>query len=210
MREIEAEFELTQRWHGYSSLAPTVHAALAKIPRENFLPANLQFAAYSNRPLAIGHGQTISQPYIVALMSQLLEIESGDRILEIGTGSGYQTAILAKLASWIYSIEVIEPLQLAAKERLQELQIMNVSLKIGDGYYGWPNQAPFDGIMVTAAAPEIPRALVEQLKPTGRMVIPVGEPHCEQQLIVVEKSTAGTTVEKPVLPVAFVPLIPAA
>jgi protein-L-isoaspartate(D-aspartate) O-methyltransferase len=176
------------------------------VPRERFVPSRLVGAAYENRPLPIGHGQTISQPYIVALMTELLQVDRDDVVLEVGTGSGYQAAVLAKLASRVKTIEIIRPLGESATKRLHQLGYRNVEVKLADGYYGWPEHAPFDGILVTAAGTSIPPPLVKQLKPGGRMVIPLGAPFQTQDLILVSKDAAGKVSTKSILPVAFVPL----
>jgi protein-L-isoaspartate(D-aspartate) O-methyltransferase len=162
--------------------------------------------AYANRPLPIGHGQTISQPYIVAVMTDLLGVDRDDVVLEVGTGSGYQTAILAQLGQHVYTMEIIQELADEARERLQRLGYTNISTRVGDGYYGWEEHAPFDAIMVTAAASHIPPPLLRQLKPGGHMVIPVGGPFLTQQLLLVSKDTDGQITTRQVLPVAFVPL----
>lgn len=180
--------------------------ALGRVPRHEFVPRNMRDAAYENRPLPIGHGQTISQPYIVAIMTNLLQVGKSDRVLEIGTGSGYQIAVLAALVKKAYSIEIIEPLGKQAKQRLERLGYENIELKIGDGYYGWPEEAPFDAIMVTAAASHIPPPLIKQLKPGGRMLIPVGSRFMVQELLLVQKSANGEVSTRQLLPVAFVPL----
>lgn len=178
--------------------------AIGEVPRHQFVPAEHRAAAYRNRPLPISHGQTISQPFIVALMSELLQVKPTDRILEVGTGSGYQTAVLSSLAAKVYSIEIIPELGQAARKTLERLNYSNVETKIGDGYLGWPEHAPFDGIIVTAAPDHIPSALVDQLKPKRRMVIPVGG--VAQDLMVVTKKADGTTINKSIVPVRFVPL----
>ena len=188
------------------SLDEYVINALGSVPRHEFVPRNMRDAAYENRPLPIGHGQTISQPYIVAIMTNLLQVGKSDRILEIGTGSGYQIAVLATLVKKAYSIEIIEPLARQAKQRLQRLGYENIELKIADGYYGWPEEAPFDAIMVTAAASHIPPPLIKQLKPGGRMLIPVGSRFMVQELLLVQKSASGEVSTRQLLPVAFVPL----
>jgi len=207
LHQIDGEMRSTARWTGRSELAPAVRDALAKVPREAFVRETDEARAYVNRPLAIGHGQTISQPFIVALMTDLLEPNAGDRVLEIGTGSGYQAAVLSELVERVYSIEVIPALARSAAARLERLGYRNVEVRAGDGNLGWPEHAPFDGIVVTAAAPKIPPALVEQLKPGARMVIPVGASRFEQTLVVIEKSPRGSVSEREVLPVAFVPLV---
>jgi protein-L-isoaspartate(D-aspartate) O-methyltransferase len=162
--------------------------------------------AYENRPLPIGEGQTISQPYIVALMTDLLDPKPTDRVLEVGTGSGYQAAVLAELVGKVYTIEIVEPLAKRARQILEQLGYSNVETRIGDGYNGWPEAAPFDSIIVTAAPAEIPRALIDQLRPGGRMVIPVGGSRDVQDLLLVEKRADGTAVTKRTLTVRFVPL----
>ena len=188
------------------ALDPRVMAALSKVPRHLFVPQSERGHAYENRPLPIGHGQTISQPYIVAIMSDLLKLEPGDRVLEIGTGSGYQAAVLAELVDQLYSMEILEPLAERARTLLDQLDYQRVHSRVGDGYYGWPEQAPFDAIMVTAAAGHIPPPLVAQLKPGGRMLIPVGSRFMAQQLIVVTKDADGSVRTRQILPVRFVPL----
>ncbi len=204
--DIEAEVEYTRGLTGRKALAPGVMAALGRVPREKFVPAAMQAAAYDNGPLSIGHGQTISQPYIVALMTDLLEPGADDRVLEIGTGSGYQTAILSCLAKAVYTVELIPELGEVAAERLAGLNYSNIHYRIGNGYEGWPEHAPYDAIMVTAAAPEIPPALIEQLKPGGRLVIPVGRQYMPQELMLVEKDAGDAIHSRGVLGVAFVPL----
>jgi protein-L-isoaspartate(D-aspartate) O-methyltransferase len=178
-------------------------AAVRKVPRHLFVPADSQRLAYEDHPLPIGHGQTISQPYIVAFMTEALGLLGGEKVLEVGTGSGYQAAVLAEIAAKVYSIEIVEPLAREAALRLARLGYRNVEVRAGDGYQGWPEAAPFDGIMVTAAAPRIPEALKQQLKDGGRLVIPVGDEY--QELIVVTRKGAGFE-ERSVLPVRFVPM----
>jgi len=170
------------------------------------VPEELAYLAYANGPVAIGYGQTISQPYIVALMTDLLKTNADDVVLEVGTGSGYQAAVLAQLVKQVYSVEIVAALAQEAKARLHRLGYANVAVRSGDGYGGWNEHAPFDGIVVTAAAPSIPSPLIEQLKPGGRLVIPLGAPHARQILTVVSKDEKGATVEQELLPVAFVPL----
>jgi protein-L-isoaspartate(D-aspartate) O-methyltransferase len=181
-------------------------AAMREVPRDVFVGEGMRAFAYDNGPLPIGHGQTISQPYIVALMTDLLDPDPDDVILEVGTGSGYQAAVLAQVVAQVYTVEIIEALSSVAMGRLAALGYRNVSARVGDGYFGWPEHAPYDGIVVTAAAPNIPPLLVEQLKPGARLVIPLGEPYFSQQLMLVEKAGDGVVSEKVVLPVAFVPL----
>jgi protein-L-isoaspartate(D-aspartate) O-methyltransferase len=206
IQEIEADVRLTSVHINKKELDPKVMDAMRKVPRHEFVPGQVRDKAYENRPLPIGHGQTISQPYIVALMTDLLEPKRQHKVLEVGTGSGYQAAILAELVAEVYTIEIIEPLGNEAKERLQQLNYKNVHVRIGDGYYGWEEHGPFDGIVVTAAASHIPPPLIHQLKPGGRMVIPVGTRFMVQQLVVVEKDAKGKLTTRQILPVRFVPL----
>jgi len=208
--EIRAEVRETWRYTGRAALSPRVLDAFAEVPRHAFLPDTLRAAAYINRPLPIGHEQTISQPYIVALMTDLLDPEPDHIILEIGTGSGYQAAVLAKLVKQVYSLEIVAALAEQASERLRGLGYGNVEVRQGDGHVGWPEHAPFDAIIVTAAAPEIPPALIEQLKPGGRLLIPVGDRYSGQDLLLIEKDQHGRVNRKSVLPVIFVPLTGAA
>jgi len=192
--------------YGGQALDPRVRDALLAVPRERFVPPDEQAQAYLNRPLAIGHGQTISQPFVVAMMTQHLAIGPEARVLEVGTGSGYQTAILAELAAEVVTLEIVAPLAERARALLQELGYRNVAFRTGDGAAGAPDLAPFDGIVVTAAAPAIPPALIGQLRPGGRMVIPLGGfPH-GQDLMLLEKDAGGDVRERLLFPVAFVPL----
>ncbi len=206
MQDIDMEVRLTRKDIGKDALDPRVLGAMKKVPRHEFIPRDLHSCAYDNGPVPIGFGQTISQPYIVALMSDLLETESTHRILEIGTGSGYQAAILSRLVQQVYSVEIIETLSNKAGERFSKLGYDNIHLRAGDGYFGWPEFAPYDGIIVTAAAPNIPQPLIEQLKPGARLVIPVGIPYSYQELRVVMKMADGGVKTKVVLGVSFVPL----
>lgn len=206
MRDIRQEVQLTKSWIGKEYLDARVLAAMEKVPRHEFVPQELDYLAYSNGPLAIGHGQTISQPYIVALMTDLLRPRAGDVMLEVGTGSGYQAAVLSLLVKQVYSIEIVTALAQDAVARLRRLGYGNVEVRSGDGYSGWQEHAPFDAIIVTAAAPAIPPPLLDQLKPGGRMLIPVGEPYDRQILTVIEKNERGEVTEQTILPVAFVPL----
>lgn len=183
-----------------------VLAAMRKVPRHEFVPDRWRDAAYSDGPLPIGYGQTISQPYIVALMTELSQIKPGAKTLEIGTGSGYQAAVLAEITTNVWTMEIIEPLAKSATDRLKRLGYEKVQVKFGDGYFGWKEHAPFDAIVVTAAADHVPPPLIEQLKPGGRMVIPVGGPFHHQWLVVVEKDEAGKIRTRNVASVAFVPL----
>ncbi len=180
--------------------------AMRAVPRHVFMPRGNRRYAYRDRPLPIGHGQTISQPYIVALMTELLEPEPDDVVLEIGTGSGYQAAVLSALVRRVYSIEIIEALQQQAKARLQGLGYDNVVTRLGDGYFGWSEQAPFDAIIVTAAASHVPPPLIEQLKPGGRMVIPVGGRFATQYLLLLQKEDDGAILTRQIAAVRFVPL----
>jgi protein-L-isoaspartate(D-aspartate) O-methyltransferase len=188
------------------AIDPRVLQAMATVPRHVLVPEALRSAAYENRPLPIGHGQTISQPYIVALMTDLLTLQPGERVLEIGTGSGYQAAVLAELGMQVYSIEIIEPLGELARTNLARLGYDDVEVRIGDGYYGWEEQAPFDAIIVTAAASHIPPPLIRQLRPGGHMIIPVGSRFLVQQLVLVDKDEDEEVTTRQVLPVRFVPL----
>jgi protein-L-isoaspartate(D-aspartate) O-methyltransferase len=199
----------TERWSGSEAvLDPRVLDSLRKTPRHRFVSAELVRYAYDDRPLPIGYGQTISQPYIVGKMTELLQPKGEHRILEIGTGSGYQAAVLSPLVAQVFTIEIVEPLGTAARQRLATLGYKNIEVRVGDGYFGWPEKAPFDGIIVTAAANHIPPPLVEQLKPGGRMVIPVGNPFQPQMLVLVTKGSNGPRdiQVRSLMPVAFVPL----
>jgi protein-L-isoaspartate(D-aspartate) O-methyltransferase len=191
---------------GKDGLDERVLAALFEVERHRFVSEYLLSEAYANHPLPIGHGQTISQPYIVALMTDLLAPGPDDVVLEVGTGSGYQAAVLAKLVRQVYSIEIIEPLVVAAEARLRNLGYRNVATRLGDGYFGWQDQAPFDAIIVTAAASHVPPPLIEQLKPGGRMVIPVGGRFTVQYLLLLEKTEVGEIRTRQITAVRFVPL----
>jgi protein-L-isoaspartate(D-aspartate) O-methyltransferase len=184
---------------------PETVRSMLTVPREEFVPKELRRHAYDNNALPIGYGQTISAPDIVALMTELLEVDANDRVLEIGTGSGYQAAILSLIVENVYTIEIIEPLGLSAAERVEKLGYRNIQFKIGDGYWGWEENAPFDAIIVTAAADHIPPPLLEQLRPGGRMCIPVGQPYFPQVLKLVRKDLNGNLTVRDVLPVVFVP-----
>lgn len=186
---IKKETKNTSSYLGRQALDKKVIDAVGRVKRHQFVPENYRVNAYDNRPLPIGHGQTISQPYIVAAMTELLDLKESDSVLEIGTGSGYQAAVLAHIVKKVYTLEIIESLGLKAKERLKELGYKNIEVQIGDGYYGLKNKAPFDAIIVTAAAGQIPPPLLKQLKPGGRMVIPVGSQFYVQQLVLVKKDT---------------------
>ena len=206
--EVEAMYADTAPETGLRAMSPAVRAAMGKVERHRLVPAGETSRAYRNHPLPIGSGQTISQPYIVALSTDLLNPKPTDVVLEVGTGSGYQAAVLAEVVSRVYSIELIESLGKSAATRLEELGYGNPEVRIGDGYKGWSEKAPFDGILVTAAAPRVPQALVDQLKTGGRMVIPVGGEGEMQYLKVLVKRADGGVDEKRVLPVRFVPLVP--
>lgn len=206
LKDIEMETRLTQYHTGKDTLDSRVMTAMQQVPRHKFLPTELCSHAYDNSPMPIGSRQTISQPYIVALMSDLLNTKPTDRILEIGTGSGYQAAVLSCLVEQVYSVEIIENLATTARNRLTKLGYHNINLRTGDGYFGWPEQAPFDGIIVTAAALYIPQPWIAQLKTGARMVIPIGIPYGNQELMVVEKRPNGKIKTHSILGVRFVPL----
>lgn len=206
LQDIAWETAQCRTWIGKDSLDPRVLEAIGQVPRHAFVPGNEADYAYDNGPLPIGYGQTISQPFIVALMSDMLRTKSHHVVLEVGCGSGYQSAVLSRLVKQVYSVEIVPELAQAAQERLTHLGYGNVTVRHGDGYLGWPEHAPFDSIIVTAAAPEIPPPLIEQLKPGGRLVIPVGQPYGRQELMLVEKNAAGEVSLHNMLPVAFVPL----
>lgn len=201
--EIQADAKRTALYTGRNQISAPVIDALRDTPREHFVPERTRSLAYANHPLPIGHGQTISQPFIVAIMTDVLEVESDHRVLEIGTGSGYQAAVLSHLAAEVYSIEIVPALGTEARERLSGLGYANVDVRIGDGWYGWPEHAPFDAVIVTAVADEIPPALVEQLTDDGRLVMPVGDTDGFQELIVYDKRGGDYTT---LFPVRFVPL----
>jgi len=203
---IQQTVEMTESYTGKASLDKRVVEAMRAVPRHKFVPPDNRSNAYENTPLPIGHRQTISQPYIVALMTDLAAVTSESVVLEVGTGSGYQAAVLSELVSHVYSIEIIEALGLEARLLLQELGYDNVTVKIGDGYHGWPEHAPFDAILVTAAAEHIPEQLIQQLKPGGRLVIPVGKQYQSQSLRVLTKGPDGEIEQRDILPVVFVPL----
>lgn len=206
VRIIEQDVRETSLYLNKQALDPLVMSAMGKVPRHQFVPHNRRHNAYENRPLPIGYGQTISQPYIVAIMTDLLKPKQHHRVLEVGTGSGYQAAILSELVGSVYSIEIIEALGKQAASRLNNMGYKNVHVRIGDGYYGWEQHAPFDAIVVTAAASHIPPPLIAQLKPGGRMMIPVGSRFLVQELLLVEKGNDGKLNTRQILPVAFVPL----
>ena len=191
---------------GRPTLSEAVMTVMGRVPRHRFVPSSQERLAYQNRPLPVGEGQTISQPFVVALMTDLLDPKPKDIVLEVGTGSGYQAAILAELVAKVHTIEILEPLGKRAMQLLEQLGYRNVAVRIGDGYNGWPEAAPFDSIIVTAAPAQVPPPLIDQLKPGGRMVIPAGESTDWQHLLLVEKQQDGTITMKRTLPVRFVPL----
>lgn len=203
--DIETEVRLTRRMIGKDALDERVIDAMKDVPRHMFVPEESRRYAYANGPVPIGMGQTISQPYIVALMTDLLNPQPGDTILEIGTGSGYQAAILSRLVKQVYSVEIIETLARKARDRIDELGYRNVNIRNDDGYMGWAEHAPYDGIVVTAAVPHIPQALIDQLKEGANLVIPVGLPYSYQELLVVKKKPHGEIDTRSVLGVSFVP-----
>jgi protein-L-isoaspartate(D-aspartate) O-methyltransferase len=208
LADVDATYAETRAETGLAAMSPRVRAALGKVERHRLVPPAQVGAAYRNHPLPIGRGQTISQPYIVALSTDLLDPQPDHVVLEIGTGSGYQAAVLAEVVSRVYSVELLPELGRTAAARLAEMGYANVEVRIGDGYAGWPERAPFDGIVVTAAAPRVPPALLEQLKPGGKMVIPVGEDGAIQHLLLLTRRVDGSVTERKVLPVRFVPLVP--
>lgn len=207
INEIKSEAAFTATYTGREKFSPQVMKALEKVKRENFVPAAYREYAYDNTPLPIGHGQTISQPYIVALMTDLLDLTPESIVLEIGTGSGYQAAILSALANHVYSIERVNELAELAAKQLKKSGCNNIELRCDNGYSGWKEHAPYDAIIVTAAVSHIPPALIEQLKPGGRMVVPVGLPYMHQELILLTKNEDGSTQTKNILDVSFVPLV---
>jgi protein-L-isoaspartate(D-aspartate) O-methyltransferase len=207
LADIEMEISITRHLIGRDTFNARVMQAMRAVPRAEFVPEHMKHFAFDNGPLPIGHNQTISQPYIVALMTDLLEPDPDDVILEIGTGSGYQAAVLSRLVKKVYSLEIIPELSQAAQTTLKRLRYDNVETRVGNGYQGWPEHAPYDGIIVTAAAAHVPPALIAQLKPGGRLVIPVGMPYFHQELLLVEKDAEGKTSTQNILGVAFVPMV---
>ncbi len=203
---IEASVLRTADYIDKEALDPRVMEAMGTVPRHEFVPEVVKSSAYEDRPLPIGQGQTISQPYIVALMTDLMHPGPEQKVLEIGTGSGYQAAVLAELIDKVYTIEIIEELGEQAADRFRRLGYDNITSRVGDGYYGWEEHAPFDAILVTAASSHIPPPLIKQLKPGGRMVIPVGGHFMVQQLVLIEKTEQGKIITHQILPVRFVPL----
>jgi len=207
LRDIESEVTYTRQFIGKDKLSDKVINAIRSIPRHEFVPENQQKQAYLNGPLCIGYGQTISQPYIVALMTDLLDVNENSVVLDIGTGSGYQTAILARLVKKVFTMEVIPELLESARKKFLALGYTNIDTRLGDGHRGWPEHSPYDGIIVSAAATEIPDALVEQLKPGANLVIPVGPHYGPQELFVLRKNNQGEITSRRILSVAFVPLV---
>lgn len=204
--EIAGDVRMTARYLGRDRLDTRVLEAIETVPRHEFVPGEQRRFAYDNRPLPIGYGQTISQPYIVAIMTDLIEPGTTDVILEVGTGSGYQAAVLAELVETVCTIEIIPELAQRARRDLTRLGYRNIRAREGDGYYGWPECGPFDGIVVTAGASHVPPPLIEQLKPGGKLIIPVGSRFLTQQLLLVEKDEEGKVSTRQILPVRFVPL----
>jgi protein-L-isoaspartate(D-aspartate) O-methyltransferase len=200
--EIEAEAILTASYTGRVTFSPAVMDVLGRVARHEFVPVELQPYAYLNRPLPIGFDKTVSQPYIVALMTDMLELKQEDVVLEIGAGAGYQAAVVAELAKRVYTVEIIEELATTAQRRLKRLHYSNIEVRVANGYYGWPEHAPYDKIIVTAACDLIPPPLIAQLKPGGRMVIPTGIPE-KQVLTLFEKSAGGQLSTRDLLPVRF-------
>ena len=209
MEAIVTEVHATAYATGKANLSPVVTLAVQRVPRHEFVPENMRNLAYANEPLPIGHGQTISQPYIVAIMTELLSLKDTDTVLEIGTGCGYQAAVLACLAAQVYTLEVVEELAAEASARLSRLGYTNVDVRVADGHKGLPAHAPYDAIIVTAAPEAVPMVLIGQLKPGGRMVIPVGSYRYAQSLLLLEKDSAGDIHKRDVQPVAFVPMVTA-
>ena len=206
LREIQAEALATATHTGIAAFSPRTMKALAAVPRPEFVPADERVSAYLDVPLPIGHGQTISQPYIVALMTDLLELDPAAKVLEVGAGSGYQAAVLAQLAQTVHTVEIVPALAAACRERLARLGFANVAVHAGDGAAGLAAEAPFDAILVAAAARHVPPALVAQLKPGGRLAIPLGAEGGAQELVLLRKDARGEVSARPVLPVRFVPL----
>ncbi|MEW8393161.1 MAG: protein-L-isoaspartate(D-aspartate) O-methyltransferase [Candidatus Thiodiazotropha sp.] len=206
VRLIEQDVRETSSYLDKGQLDSGIMKVLAEVPRHQFVPADIRGRAYENRPLPIGYGQTISQPYIVAIMTDLIAPKQGHKALEIGTGSGYQAAVLSRLVERVYTMEIVEPLGNQATERLKRLGYDNIEVAVADGYYGWKEHAPFDIIIVTAAASHIPPPLIEQLKPGGKMIIPVGSRFMTQQLLLVDKDAENEITVRQILPVRFVPL----
>ena len=206
LRQIEQRMRDTAASTGRAALSPAVRRALGRVERHRFVPAEFAAQAYGDHPLPIGHGQTISQPFIVALMTELLQPQPTDVVLEVGTGSGYQAAVLAECVQRVHTIEIVAPLAERARALLSALGYRNDEVRTGDGYQGWPQAAPFDAIVVTAAPDHVPQPLIDQLKPGGRLVVPVGPQSAGQDLLLITKGADGRTVSQRTLPVRFVPL----
>jgi protein-L-isoaspartate(D-aspartate) O-methyltransferase len=206
LHDIEAEANYACRMTGRSTLDDHVLDAMSRVPRQRFVRKNFRSHAYDNSPLPIGKGQTISQPFIVALMTDLVAPKRDDKVLEVGTGSGYQTAVLAEMVDQLYTIEIIPKLAERSQRLLEKQGYNNINNRVGNGYFGWPEEAPFDAIMVTAAAEEIPQPLIDQLAPGGRLLLPVGKRHYTQDLILLQKDQTGQVHTSNLLPVSFVPL----
>ncbi len=206
IRAIEGDVQATSVYLQKETLDPQVLNAMRTVPRHALVPKDVRSKAYLNRPLPIGYGQTISQPYIVAIMTDLINPQPDDKVLEVGTGSGYQAAILSRVVAQVYTMEIIEALGQRGRADLQTLGYGNIEVRIGDGYYGWEQHAPFDSIVVTAAASHVPPPLIQQLKPGGRMIIPVGSRFLTQQLLLIDKNQDGQITTRQILPVQFVPL----
>ena len=204
---IDIEAKITGAWTARQKISDQVLAVMARVPRHEFVSAELRHSAYDNCPLPIGYGQTISQPFIVALMTDLLELRGNEVVLEVGSGSGYQAAVLSLLAKKIYGMENVAQLVVSARKRLHCLGYDNIELVWGNGYQGLPDKAPFDAILVAAASPSVPKALLEQLRPGGKMVIPITVQGYAQELTLLEKSPQGSIETRVVLPVAFVSLV---
>jgi protein-L-isoaspartate(D-aspartate) O-methyltransferase len=206
LEEIAADVRMTRDALGKDVLDPRVMAAIGRVPRHEFVDDEWKDVAYLNQPLPIGRGQTISQPYIVAVMTDFLDVPADGRVLEVGTGCGYQAAVLAEVCESVYSIEIVAPLGHDARDRLARLGYDNVHVRVGDGFAGWPEHGPYDGIIVTAAADEVPPPLLEQLKPGGRMIIPLRTRFGGQELVLIETDDRGSVRREDILPVLFVPL----
>ena len=204
LQEIASMTRFSFDYTGVSVIDPSVVRALRTVDRSEFVPEEQRRFAFANQPLEIGHGQTISQPFIVALMTHVLDLKSTDRVLEIGTGSGYQAAVLAEIVEDVSTIEIVEPLAMEADDRLKRIGYINVTVRVGDGWFGWPEKAPFDKIMVTAVAPKLPPELISQLKIGGKMVLPIGDYDGYQELVLVEKTGEFDLDQRVVLPVRFV------
>lgn len=206
VREVKRQVAQIGETLGTDGFDPAVIEAIGEVPRHTFVPPGLRHQAYRDSPLPIGEGQTISQPAVVAMMTHLLEVDAGDRVFELGTGSGYQAAVLAEMGVEVFSVEIVPALAERAASTLADLGYEQVHVRTGDGYLGWPEAAPFDGVIVTAGADHVPQPLLDQLAAGGRLVMPVGPPGRVQQLITVDKQADGSTVRREILPVRFVPV----